>query len=287
MSGGNAAQGGAVGGSPEPSAFTPFADYVPAGDPITLPGITSASDVAWKPDTDSFFVLLDRVPELYEYGPDFGAPRRVIAIDNGPADVEALAYLGSHAGRDRFALGVEANDNVVLIFELAPDATSVDFDEAVLQTLEPAAAPPIMNKGYEGVAYAPPDGAAQAFLYVCEEGEAGATPIRILRFPYTEDGPSVASYRDGSLTAAEPWDTAAKLGDVAADLSSLYFDVETRTLLVLSEQGSRLLRVEPETGEILDELLLARSPQYEGVTLAGARLVLVSEPNFVEVFTLP
>jgi uncharacterized protein YjiK len=46
-----------------------------------------------------------------------------------------------------------------------------------------------------------------------------------------------------------------------------------------------LLRVDPSSGEILDQLPLDRSPQYEGVTLAaGGRLVLVSEPNFVEIF---
>jgi uncharacterized protein YjiK len=55
--------------------------------------------------------------------------------------------------------------------------------------------------------------------------------------------------------------------------------------LVLSQESSRLLRVAPETGDILDQRELSGSPQYEGVTLAsGGRLVLVSEPNSVEVY---
>jgi uncharacterized protein YjiK len=286
--GGAGGAGDSGGAASPPAGFVPFADYVPAGEPIALPGIVNASDIAWKPATDSFFLLLDRVPEFYEYGPDFGEPLRVIAIENGPVDAEALAYLGAHDGLDRFALGVEANENVVLVFDLAPDASSVDMNDAVVQTLEPAEAPAVVNKGYEGVAYAPGVNGAPDWLYACQEGEPGETPIRVLRFPYLPDGPRSSTFRDGSLEVEEPWDAVEKLGSVAGDLSSLYFDVETNTLLVLSDRGSRLLRVDPSSGELLDQLVLERSPQYEGVTLAsGGRLVVVSEPNFVEIFRHP
>jgi uncharacterized protein YjiK len=55
-------------------------------------------------------------------------------------------------------------------------------------------------------------------------------------------------------------------------------------LLVLSQESSRLLRVVLETGAILDQRDLSGSLQYEGVTLAsGGRLVLISEPNYVEI----
>ena len=51
------------------------------------------------------------------------------------------------------------------------------------------------------------------------------------------------------------------------------------------QESSRLRRVVPETSAILDQRDLSGSPQYEGVTLAdGGRLVLVSEPNYVEVY---
>jgi uncharacterized protein YjiK len=78
------------------------------------------------------------------------------------------------------------------------------------------------------------------------------------------------------------------LGSAAGDLSGLHYDGASDTLLVVSHLGSRLLRVDPSGGSILDQLPLNRSPQYEGVTLAsGGRLVLVSEPNFVEIFRSP
>jgi uncharacterized protein YjiK len=55
--------------------------------------------------------------------------------------------------------------------------------------------------------------------------------------------------------------------------------------VLLSQESSRLLRVAPETGELLDQRDLAGSPQYEGVTLADeGRLVVVSEPNLVEIY---
>jgi uncharacterized protein YjiK len=93
------------------------------------------------------------------------------------------------------------------------------------------------------------------------------------------------SYSDGTLVVQEPWNALSKLGSVATDLAAVCFDAANSTLLVLSQESSRLLRVVPETGAILDQRDLSGSPQYEGVTLAdGGRLVLVSEPNWVEVY---
>jgi uncharacterized protein YjiK len=109
-------------------------------------------------------------------------------------------------------------------------------------------------------------------------------PIRVLMFERSSSA-GTFSYADGTLVVDEPWDAATELGQVAIDLSSVCFDSASNTLLVLSQESSRLLRVVPETGEVLDQLDLSGSPQYEGVTLAdGNRLVLVSEPNFVEIY---
>ncbi|HET9955859.1 MAG TPA: SdiA-regulated domain-containing protein [Polyangiaceae bacterium] len=231
---------------------------------------------------------MDRVAEFREYPPDFGSPRRIIRIMNGPVDAEGLTYIGSHAGLDRFALSIEASQDLVMIFDLAPDATSIDMRTAVLQTYEPAAAPAIANKGWEGVAFRPAHGGSAPRLYACQEGEPGQAPTRVLSFPYLPEAGTTLSYQNGSLSVDEPWNALDRLGSVAGDLSSVHYDQLTDTLLLLSHLGSRLLRVEPESGEIMDQLALNRSPQYEGVTLTSdGRLVLVSEPNFVEIFQRP
>jgi uncharacterized protein YjiK len=276
--------GGSGGGGN--TGFPPFTAYVPRDAmPIALDGIVNASDIAWKPSTDTFFLLTDRTTTFHEYSADFATVVRTITLVNSPVDAEGLAYLGEAGGRDRFALGVEANADEVLIFELDAEATALDFATAVLQTYVPGAEPSVANKGWEGVAYRPAANGDPAWLWACQEGEPGQVPIRVVGFPYLPDGADTLSYADDSLTVEEPWNAADELD--ADDLSSLVYDADSDTLLVLSDLSSKLMRVDPATGEVLDTLMLTRSPQYEGVTLAGGgRLVLVSEPNFVEIFQL-
>lgn len=267
-------------------AFPPFTSFVPRdAAPTMLDGIVGASDVAWKPETDTFFLLTDRSTTFHEYSADFGTVVRLITLVNQPADTEGLAYLGEVGGRDRFALGVEADEDEVLIFELDPEATTLDFATAVIQTYVPGEEPSVANKGWEGVAYRAATNGEPARLWACQEGEPGQVPIRVVGFPYLSDGAQTLSYADNSLAVDEPWNAAEKLD--ADDLSSIVYDADSDTLLVLSDLSSRLMRVDPTTGDVLDALTLTRSPQYEGVTLAsGGRLVLVSEPNYVEVFQL-
>jgi uncharacterized protein YjiK len=146
-----------------------------------------------------------------------------------------------------------------------------------------SAPPATTNRGFEGITFHPGAGAAGE-LIVCQEGGVSGTPIRVLFFDRRASaGPS--SYADGTLVVREPWSALSKLGSVATDLAAVHFDVSSSTLLVLSQESSRLLRVAPETGEILDKRDLSGSPQYEGLTLtADGRLVLVSEPSYIEVY---
>jgi uncharacterized protein YjiK len=52
----------------------------------------------------------------------------------------------------------------------------------------------------------------------------------------------------------------SKLGVAATDLAAVSFDVSISTLLVLSQETSRLLRVVPETGAIIDQRDLKTCP---------------------------
>jgi uncharacterized protein YjiK len=277
------AMGGDAGAA---AAFPPFTGFVPRdAAPIELDGIMGASDLTWKPSTDTYFLLTDRAGTLDEYSADFETVERTITLENAPADAEGIAYLGVTNGLDRFALAVEANESEILIFELEPEASTLDFATAVLQTYVPAAEPSVANSGWEGIAYRSSDGGRVPTLWACQEGATGEVPIRVVAFPYLSDGAERLSYADDSLAVEEPWNAAQALG--AGDLSSITYDSSTDTLLVLSHLSSRLMRVNPTTGEVLDTLELTRSPQYEGVSLTpGGRLVLVSEPNYIEIFQL-
>jgi uncharacterized protein YjiK len=245
--------------------------------PITLSGISNASGVAWKAETNTFFIVSNGTHALYEYSADFSTRLRTVSLDNGGTDSEDVVYLGSN----RF--GVVDEENEVYVVTIPDGATSANMSAADAEHYVVSAPPATTNRGLEGVTIRPGVGGAGQFI-VCQEGGVTGTPIRVLFFErHASSG--TFSYTDGTLTVQEPWNALTKLGAVATDLSSVCFDTASSTLLVLSQESSRLLRVAPETGAILDQRDLSGSPQYEGVTLAdGGRLVLVSEPNYVEVY---
>jgi uncharacterized protein YjiK len=270
-SGGTSSKGGATG------TATPLDSYVLTLGPITLGGISNASGIAWKPETDTFFVISNGTHALYEYSADFKTRLRTITLNNGGTDTEDVVYLGNN----RFAVVDEENQAYVVT--IADGATSANMTAADAEHYVVSAPPATTNRGFEGIAFRPGVGAAGQ-LIVCQEGGVSGTPIRVLFFDRRATA-GTSSYADGTLVVSEPWNALSKLGAVATDLASVYFDTGSSTLLVLSEETSRLLRVVPESGQILDQRNLSGSPQYEGVTLAdGGRLVLVSEPNYIEVY---
>ncbi len=283
-----ASSGGAAdsGGAPLAGSFslggttgtaTPLDSYERTLGPIALEGISNASGIAWKPETDTFFVVSNGNHVLYEFPRDFETQLRAISLDNGATDTEDVAYLGGN----RFAVVDE--ENQVYVVTIPDGTTSVDLSGPDAERYVVSAPPATMNRGLEGVTLNPGTGDTGQFI-VCQEGGVTGVPIRVLFFE-RHTGAGTFSYADGSLVVEEPWNALDQLGSVATDLAAVSFDVSSSTLLVLGQETSRLLRVLPKTGDLLDQRDLSGSPQYEGVTLAdGGRLVLISEPNFVEVY---
>jgi uncharacterized protein YjiK len=275
--GGASAAGGATAKGGTTGAATSLSSYVRTLGPLALTGITDASGVAWKPETDTFFVISNGTHSLYEYTADFKTRLRTVVLANGGTDTEDVVYLGNN----RFA--VEDEENQAWVVSIPDGATSANMSAADAEHYVVSAPPATANRGFEGIAFRPGVGAAGQFI-VCQEGSKADTPIRVLFFDKRASA-GTSSYLDGTLTVSEPWNALTKLGALATDLASIYFDTASSTILILSEESSRLLRVVPETGQILDQRDLSGSPQYEGVTLADSgRLVLVSEPNYIEVY---
>ena len=276
-SGGTSSLGGARATGGATGVPRPLANYTRTQGPVTLSGISNASGVAWKPETDTFFIVSNGTHSLYEYTSDFKTQLRTIVLNNGGTDTEDVVYLGSN----RF--GIVDENNEVYVVTIPDGASSANMAAADVEHYVVSAPPATANRGFEGVTLRPDVGAAGQFI-VCQEGGVAGTPIRVLLFTRSTSSGSF-SYANGSLAVQEPWNALSKLGAAATDLAAVCFDTASSTLLVLSQESSRLLRVAPETGAILDQRDLSGSPQYEGVTLAsGGRLVLVSEPNYVEVY---
>lgn len=275
--GGAPSTGGASGTVGATSAATPFDGLARTLGPLTLNGVANASGITWKPETDTFFIVANITHLLYEYSADFKTRLRTVSLDDGPTDTEDVVYLGAN----RFAVVVE--DNEVYVLSIADGATTASMSAADVERYVVTAPPATTNRGFEGVTFRPGVGPAGQFI-VCQEGGVAGVPIRVLSFERRTSA-GTASYASGTLVVKEPWNALDKLDAVATDLSAVCFDTSSSTLLVLSQESSRLLRVAPDTGAILDQRTLSGSPQYEGVTLAdNDRLVLVSEPNYVEVF---
>jgi uncharacterized protein YjiK len=255
-----------------------LSEYTRQAAPIELGGIDgNASGITWKPETDTFFIVANTVHLLYEYDAAFGTLLRTISLDNGPTDTEDVVYLG----QDRFAVVVE--DNEVYVVTIEEGATRIDLSLDTVERYVVSEPPAQVNYGLEGITLRTDVGPAGQFI-VSQEG-GGSVPIRILTFERNLSA-GTFSFENGTLAVEEPWDATTELGAVAKDLSAVTFDPASSTLLVLSHESSRLLRVDISTGAVLEQRDLSGSPQYEGVTLASQqRLVLVSEPNFVEVYS--
>lgn len=268
--------------APSGDAAPRLSEYQPLGEPITLDGLDAASsDVTWRPESDSFFVITDGSRHLYEFDRDFTSLVRTVTLSDGPTDGEGIAYLGN----DLFAIASE--DNTVVVFHLDPTTTTLVVSDELHGRYVPAPPPSRVNTGFEGITFRPGAGGG-GDLVVCQEGDPGNVPIAVYRFLFTPDGPSEASYADGTLDVVQPFDAPATLAGLDGDLTGLAYEGRDDTLLITSHLASRLLKVDAESGALLEQLALSASPQYEGVALASEnRLVLVSEPGFVELWQAP
>lgn len=267
---------------PDDATAPSLSDYQPLGEPITLNGLDAASsDVTWRPESDTFFVITDGSRHLYEFDREFTSIVRTVTLSDGPTDGEGIAYLGN----DLFAIASE--DNTVVVFHLDPTTTTLVVSSELRGTYVPAAPPPRVNTGFEGIAFRPMEGGG-GDLVVCQEGDPGNVPIAVYRFPFAPDGPAEGSYADGTLAVVQPFDAPLTLGAFDGDLTGMAYEGRDDTLLITSHLASRLLKVDAESGALLEQLELSASPQYEGVALASEnRLALVSEPGFVELWQTP
>jgi uncharacterized protein YjiK len=249
-------------------------DYELEGSPRVLSGVSdNLSDVAWRPETDTFFVVENGVARLHEYTSNFGSKLRSIALLGASSDTEGLAYLGD----GRFAVVVEEND--AYVFPLPDGAVSVDLADSSTQRYAVASAPAVGNRGFEGVGY---DSDLERF-FVCQEGLDGEVPMRVLSFDDRQDG-SFFSF-ESDLDVTEAFEAQDVLSPTLLDLSGLHYDRAARNLLLLSDESGLLVRADADSGEILEQREFSTSRQYEGVTLADRdRLILVSEPNVVEIY---
>ncbi|MFC1641820.1 SdiA-regulated domain-containing protein [Myxococcota bacterium] len=239
-----------------------------------------ASGIAWNWDQSTFFVVANFQGSVWEYTQDFQTLLRSIPLEGLDTDTEGVAYLGDGW------LAISAETNYVYVARVAADSASISLAPEQTQVLQPCAAPPVVNAGLEAIAYRPPDEATPGRFFVGQECQ----PMRVLQYDDAARTPPFepASYANGTLVVSEPWDAEVALGGTVSDIAGMTYDTANDTLLLLSQASSRILRVEPTQGTLIEELPLAGTSSAEGVALYGScRLAVMSEPNRVQVYAPP
>ena len=245
---------------------------------VILPDVPAeGSGIAWDRDTGTFFVVANYEYSIWEYDAAFDTPLRTIALVDIDDDTEGIEYL-----EDGWA-AICAETNRVFVVHLGDDTTSVSGAGGAAQIFQPCDAPPVANAGLEGIAYRRARGAVPGRIFACQEHQ----PMRVLGFDWIEGAPPFdpASYADGTLDVYEPWDAQAALSPYVDDIAGMAFDESDGTLLIVSQESSKIIRVDPETGAVLDQLPLEGTSTSEGLTIFdGCKLAVMSEPNRLQVY---
>jgi uncharacterized protein YjiK len=253
--------------------------------------LVNSSGVTWNSDEDLLYVIHNNENVIHVFDHDIRGAELALqkirlvgwsdsSITNDE-DLEDLVYLGKNAsGRSEIAMvneGTPGKGAEVYICEI--NAWMGSLNRADCDRIHVEIAVAKTNKGAEGLAY---DSIQRKFFIAIEGNEAGRN-IKLASFarPYERDFEPETSGagRVAQVQAIEPFDTEAKLGRLAPDISAVIWSAKKQRLYVLSHVGERILDVDLQ-GTIHGVFPLPRGVQFEGLCLdLDEALVLISEPN--------
>ena len=239
--------------------------YALVKGPIVIEGVkANASGLAYHPERDSLFVVLDQPQRVVEINLD-GSFKRKINL-NKFQDTEGIAWLTTNL----FAIVEEARGNIVLT-ELEPGDGGVSWKKS--KKLKLNIQVNSLN-GIEGLAYDP---MTNRFFVAREKGTVALFKVIPPPTNIKENPTSIL------MTLA---------GRGLKDISGLHYDAQNERLLILSHESACVVeankygieksRLSLKSGEAgLKETIL----KAEGITLDKRRtLYIVSEPNQLFVF---
>jgi uncharacterized protein YjiK len=258
----------------------PLGDYELAEELYLSDIPAEASGIAWNWESGTFFIAANLQVRIWEYQADLQTLKRSMTLTDMDTDTEGVAYLGDGW------IAVAAENNLIYVVRVDQTTTSISGSSGPAQVYRPSPPPPRVNAGFEGVAYRRPGSALAGRIFTCQE----YSPMRMLQFDHSPGVPpfSEKSYLDGTLAVEEPWDAEQTLSSLVGDVSGMTYDESNDTLLIVSQESSLVIRVDPATGTVSETLSLPNTTTSEGITLFdGCRLAIVSEPNRVQVFDPP
>lgn len=240
----------------------------------------NGSGITWHENLNQYLVVRNSAGIIYRYDSDFNFLGQITRAGNMSSDMEGLAYLEG----DQVMIVTEANVAHKTTIDAQTTVVSGNYGATPAYRLLPT---PVSNKGLEAVAVRPATTSSPARIYACQEGTISNSSA-LMEFVYFDmpspDVPELLSY-DSNLTVIEPFDAEQAFAGEITDCSGMAYDVRTGHVIIVSQESSKAIQIDPETGEIISQLALSGANWYEGVTFGpNGELVFASEPNEIHIF---
>ncbi|MBV1911487.1 MAG: SdiA-regulated domain-containing protein [Kangiellaceae bacterium] len=254
-----------------------ISNYTAQNDAFQLGEIpNNASGITWHHGLQQYLVVRNNAATIYRYDENFSYVGE-FQVNNISADTEGLAYVG----QDDVMIVSENNiASKILVDEFTNGVNGSVPQSQQYRILSPGGS----NKGIEGIAVRKATSTTPARVFACQEG-TGGTNMRFAYFDIPEDSNSLYDF-ESNLTVVEPFDADQTFEQIVNDLAGMVYDDRTGHVIIVSQESSRAIQVEPETGSVISTLVLSGAPQYEGVTFGpNGELVFVSEGNWIRIYT--
>ncbi len=257
-------------------------NYSPQNDAFQLGDIPdNASGITWHENIQQYLVVRNGSGRIYRYSETF---QFLGTIDVGGVDddTEGLAYVV-----DNFVM-VVSEDNRASKLEIDEFSTKIngDIPNSQRYRLLPVV---VINKALEGIAVRPGTAGGLNRVYAVQEGTVtnSLADMRVVYFDMPDPDPMVLLSFDDNLEVVEPFNAEQAFAGIVTDLAGVMYDQRTGHLIIVSEESSKAIQVNPETGAVISQLNLIGAPQFEGVTLGpNNELVFISEDNWIRIYTL-
>lgn len=268
--------------SPESlSAAVLISEYSEAGPAFSVSQIgNNASGITWHEGLEQYLVVQNNAAKIYRFNQDFEYIGVISKNGNMNSDTEGLAF----AGNNQVMIVTEANVAHKATINESTTVINGNYENTPAYRLLPS---PISNKGLEGVAFRAAFEGQPARVYACQEGTRSNSSARmkLVYFDMPEEDPVDLMSYDQDLVVVEPFDAEVAFAGVITDCAGMTFDERTGHLILVSQESSKAIQIDPETGSVIAELPLEGAPQYEGVTIGpNGELVFVSEANWIHIY---
>ncbi len=260
-------------GSDAESPFGMLGDYARQQfiDPLS-PVPDNLSGASWNAASGTLFLIRNYSQgsgNAYEFSHG-GVHVRTIT-ESHFTDTEAIAWMFG----DTFAIAEENNEQRISICTITPSATTVDRTApGNVSFATPWSGGALGNSGLESLCYDPD---ADRLLYLMEKPTGNSH-----WYIYTMNP------ADGSTEVLCDLYATVETANVATDVSDMTLDRATRTLLLLSDESNKIIRIN-RSGTVLETLPIQDFNQPEGIALSPDRqkLFVVGEARQFARYELP